>query len=87
MATLDSLMCIGDNLGHPITITSGCDGKHMETSYHYKNKAFDIRTNDLTPEQVVEFLKETKHILGDNYDVVLEKDHIHIEPSPRSQYA
>ena len=30
-----------------MTITSGNDGKHMDKSLHYKNKAIDIRSRDM----------------------------------------
>jgi hypothetical protein len=85
--TFSVLFRLGDKWSHKITITSCNDGKHMATSYHYRNHALDIRTNDLPPKRVDEFYLDLKETFGTNYDIVKEKDHIHLEPSPRSQYA
>jgi hypothetical protein len=63
------------------TVTSANDGKHMDTSYHYKNLALDLRINDV-PESAWPKLKdELQDQLGSEYQVILEKDHIHVEPS------
>lgn len=58
----------------------------MATSFHYRNLAVDIRTNDLPSGRIVEFHKDISELLGKVYDVILEKDHIHIEPSKESKY-
>ena len=60
-------------------VTSGRDGKHMEGSLHYEGKALDIRTYNVLEALV----KEIKDSLGVGYDVILEKDHIHIEWDPK----
>lgn len=68
---------------YSMTITSACDGKHMENSKHYSGNAIDIRTFDMN------FAIYNKHliqnILGNDYDVVLEDNHIHIEYDPKKQ--
>ena len=67
-----------------LVITAGRDGKHGDKSYHYSGRAFDIRTRDI-PELDRKPIHETlKEKLGRDYDCILEKDHIHIEPSPGS---
>jgi hypothetical protein len=53
-------------------ITSGTEGLHMPGSRHYSGNAIDIRTLDFTKN-------ELSLLLGREYDVVQEKDHIHIE--------
>ena len=61
-------------------ITSASDGKHLPNSLHYCGKALDLRTNSLRPEQVHPVfvaLKDALHPGG--FDVVLERDHIHVE--------
>lgn len=66
--------------GQRCVITSASDGKHMPNSLHYKGKALDFRTNNLRPEQVHPVflaLKEALH--PGQFDVVLERDHIHCE--------
>ena len=64
-----------------MTITSGNDGKHMKNSLHYEDKAIDIRTRDMNyPVGTTLFIRKA---LGKNYDVILERDHIHIEYQPK----
>lgn len=66
------------------TITSVTDGKHGPNSFHYVGCAFDLRTRHLkSMERVQEVAKEIRAVLGASYDVVVEKDHIHIEVSNR----
>ena len=62
-----------------LVITSGKDGKHGDNSLHYQGKAVDLRIWNVL-ETLVNRLKEH---LGPQYDVVLEKDHIHIELDPK----
>lgn len=64
---------------HIMHVTSVNDSKHMPTSYHYKNLAFDIRTSSITLSECKVFIKHLKAFLGNCFDIVLEKDHIHIE--------
>lgn len=60
-----------------VTITSTNDGKHMKGSLHYLNRAIDIRSRDM--KYPVGNTLNIRKKLGKNYDVILEKDHIHIE--------
>lgn len=69
---------IGELFGKPLTITSGNDGKHMDTSLHYENLAWDIRIRDLPKDRVPRLVEELKLRLP-GYQVILEKDHIHVE--------
>lgn len=65
--------------GQSFTVTSICDGKHSKNSLHYSGLAIDIRTRDLdgiTPIKMAELIQAK---LGDDYDVVVETDHIHLE--------
>jgi hypothetical protein len=64
-----------------MTITSGNDGKHMKRSLHYENKAIDIRIWDMKYPNG-NWLMIKKH-LGKDFDVILEKTHIHIEYDPK----
>ena len=61
-----------------LVITSGKDGVHSQHSLHYEGKAVDLRTWNIL-DSVIQALK-TK--LGPEYDVILEKDHIHVEWDP-----
>ena len=60
-------------------ITSGTDGRHGENSLHYKGLALDFRTRDLTLGQQKIWLALCEEKLGEDWDIVLEKDHMHVE--------
>ncbi len=68
---------------YEITITSANDGKHMTNSLHYKNKAVDLRTRDMKNAKVCGW--KIKQYLGKDFDVILEKDHLHIEYEPKKK--
>lgn len=69
---------VGELFGKPLTITSANDGKHMDTSLHYSNLAWDIRIKDLAKEMIPRLVSELKVRLP-SYTVILETDHVHIE--------
>lgn len=69
-------------LGHPCVITSGSDGKHMDTSLHYKGLALDFRLPGMPPTNFL-CVQLLKTALGAEYDVVLEDDHVHVEHDPK----
>jgi hypothetical protein len=69
--------------GHDLTITACVDGKHMTGSLHYAGAAIDIRTRDIAPADVQKLIAQIKACLGDDFDVLLEVDHIHIEFQPK----
>jgi hypothetical protein len=66
------------------TITSGSDGTHMEGSRHPDGNALDYRTNHLTDAQKSTITAACKEALGENFDVVLEADHLHVEYDPKA---
>lgn len=66
-----------------LTVTSGTDGKHMKGSKHYVGDALDIRTRGLDQAQVMLVATHISERLGNGYDVVVEKDHIHVEYDPK----
>ena len=72
-------MCIKglENKDYVMTITSARDGKHMLNSLHYKGCAIDIRCRDMKNPLMVS--KGLNDILGRDFDVIFEGDHIHIE--------
>ena len=63
-----------------LVITSTYEGTHGEGSLHYCNDAIDIRCPEKKGE---EFRKKIKERLVNYFDVVLERDHIHIEYDPK----
>ena len=67
--------------GSDLVITSARDSKHGGNSLHYVGKAFDIRVWNIDTD----LIKLTGFIaseLGNEYDVVFEVNHIHIEYDP-----
>lgn len=72
-------------VGRGCTITSVTDGKHGKTSLHPFGFAIDIRTRDDNSGYQwrdgikEELAKELRLRLTDEYDVVVEGSHIHIE--------
>lgn len=65
--------------GADAIITSGQDGKHGKGSLHGAGYALDFRIRHVSrviAEKVVERMRKA---LGKDYDIVLEKDHIHGE--------
>jgi len=65
---------------YEITITSGCDGKHVVNSSHYKGKAFDFRIRDFPEKYSVQtWVDMMQRKLGDCYFVLRESNHIHVQ--------
>jgi len=62
---------------HPM-ITSGCDGKHSVNSKHYTGKALDFRIKDFPADPAV-WADRIQKRLGDDYFVLLDKTHVHIQ--------
>ena len=72
---------------HDVTdcvITSGSDGTHSATSLHYRGgRALDFRTRTIPLLHRNAVAQEIGVSLGENYDVVLERDHLHCEYDPK----
>jgi hypothetical protein len=69
--------------GYKLTVTSTNDGKHMRGSRHYVDQAFDSRIWGIkldTQKCIVDYAKSK---LGKDYDIVIEKDHLHWEYDPK----
>lgn len=69
-----------------MVVTSVTDGKHMKGSKHYQGLAFDVRINDKSKDEIHLFynaLATDINLMRNGCDVVLEKDHIHIEYDPK----
>ena len=69
--------------GYEITITSGSEGQHSRTSLHYLGAALDFRTRDINVEDRGALARSIRIALGENFDVVLENTHLHVEYQPK----
>ena len=73
--------------GHEAIITSGDEGTHSPSSLHYAGQAVDIAlpgTHGMAQKATAaEVVSKLRKELGPNYDVVLERDHIHVEYDPK----
>ncbi len=67
-----------------LVITAITDGIHSKTSLHYVGFAFDCRIWYFDKNEIPQVVKMIKEALTDEFDVVLEKDHIHIEFQPKT---
>lgn len=86
MAVAYTIACtVYQRHNYDCVITSGSDGKHGPNSLHYSGKALDLRTNNLRSESVHPIYLKLKQALGEQFDVVLESDHIHLEWDPKEQ--
>jgi RHS repeat-associated protein len=64
-------------------VTFTTNGTHDDPdSLHYTGEAIDLRTRDLTDRQRRRAVERLREELGDDYDVVDEGDHIHVEYDP-----
>jgi len=67
--------------GEDCRLTAGTDSKHMPGSLHYVGLAIDIGPPPAHKKAPV--LAALKLALADDYDVVEEGDHLHIEFQPK----
>ncbi len=83
---LDGVLTIAlvyQDLGYVPVITSIEDGTHMPGSLHYKKRAFDWRTYQVPAAERPALRVVVQRALGPDWDVVLEKDHLHTEYDPK----
>jgi hypothetical protein len=66
-------------------ITSVLDSRHSSKSLHYKGRAFDVRTwidgsgTQMSVDEKNALARVIRDELGDDFDVVVEATHLHIE--------
>lgn len=81
-AALDITELIYHQHGQTLVITEAIR-PHDKKSKHSKGLAFDIRTRFFEPEEIQEVHYKLHNLLKHHYDVILERDHIHIEWEPK----
>ena len=69
-----------------LVITSCIDGKHSIGSLHYAGAAFDVRIWYMNEDEQDTIVADLQEALGDDFDVVLESTHIHVEFQPKAAY-
>lgn len=71
--------------GVDFVITSGSEAsaRHMSESKHYSYEAIDCRSRDLPFDEQRQARDLMAMKLGWDFDVVLEKDHFHVEHDPK----
>ncbi len=68
-----------------LVVTSLRDGKHKEGSKHYDGLAVDLRTKNVAIGLLDAVYRSVRNVLEPyGFDVVLEKDHIHVEYDPKA---
>ncbi len=65
-----------------LVVTSFLEGNHSANSLHYAGMAVDLRTFNIPDGLTATIYGAIKDRLTDDYDIILEKDHIHIECQP-----
>lgn len=68
-----------------MVVTSIVDGKHSSGSLHYVGYAADIRIWAIASDKLASFTEGLADELGNEFDVVLDTDHIHIEFQPKAR--
>ena len=68
--------------GAELVVTSGVEGKHGNHSHHYKGLAVDLRIKGIRREVLEKIINDLKISLGDQYQVIVEANHIHCEFGP-----
>lgn len=66
-----------------VVITSGRGDTHGRASLHYCGMAVDVRTRHLSSEQIRLWIRDIRALLGNDYDVIFEGNHIHCEYQPK----
>jgi len=69
--------------GVDVVITSARGDRHSRASLHYIGAAIDIRTREMNDETIRAVISRLKQVLGKDFDVIFEGNHIHIEYQPK----
>jgi len=69
--------------GSDAVVTYTTNGKHTNNSRHYSGDAIDIRTRNMKKDERLKVTDDLKATLGDQYYVLDEKNHIHIQYNRR----
>ncbi len=76
---------IWERAGYDLTVTCISDGKHKAGSLHYVGHAVDLRSRDIRDADLDQLITALRAALGYEFDVVVERTHIHVEWQPKEQ--
>ena len=66
-----------------VRLSAGVDSKHKAASLHYVGHAIDISYRNI-PQYLITLLHaEMRSVLGDEFDVIAETTHFHVEFQPK----
>ena len=68
-----------------VVVTSARGDRHSRASLHYAGHAVDLRTRNLSQDQIRNWITDLREVLND-YDIVFEGSHLHIEYQPKKAY-
>lgn len=69
--------------GKELVITSARDGIHSAGSLHYYGLAVDLRTHYFSEADKYSVAQDLRDEVGNDFDVIVHKSHIHVEYDPR----
>ena len=71
------------NVDFVVTSCTEKTTKHRSGSLHYAGFAFDMRNRDIHVGLHTSVKEKLQSSLGKEFDVIVEKDHIHVEFQPK----
>jgi len=77
------VVAIFERHGVTARLSSGVDGKHMRGSSHYRGHAVDISKRDVPSQAYAQLGQAMTEALGDEFDVIEEPSHWHIQFRPK----
>ncbi len=80
---LEDIENIYSQYNSPCVITSAFDGKHKPGSLHGKGRGLDFRTRLVKKGLRTALGVDVAAMLGIEWDVIFEGDHLHVEYDPR----
>jgi hypothetical protein len=81
-SALHKAMRVWTRHGKLLVVTSGLDGRHKKGSLHYAGLAVDLRSRCFDPSTRMIVARELRKSLGNEFQVIAEKHHIHVEFDP-----
>lgn len=66
-------------------LSSGSEGKHSRGSLHYSGLAIDVSSRGVPKKKRSSITRKLSLALGDEFDVVFEGNHWHIEYQPKTR--